>query len=355
MKRDGTASRTSRRVAAAAALTMGALLVGTASYSQSNVTLTYVSYGGTGQDAQIKAWQEPYKAKAPNVSFTNTSPPDPAQVKAQVMTNAVQWNVVTTAPYLATQNCGTLYEKLSIPDLDKSQFPPGIIGDCYVGDFRYSLVFSYNADKWPDPANAPKTIADFFDTKKFPGKRGVVRAVQDGLLEQALLADGAKPESMYPLDVERALKKWATIKNDTIWAANPGALLQLITSKQVDMQFLVQARSQAALDAGANMIPVWDITVTSLDGLAVPKGSPHFAEIQKFLSFVMQPESQARMASIAGIGASNLLSKPTYTANGNKVNAFGPANTGKTFQIDPSWWSTNFNQTVERFTKWLNE
>ena len=39
----------------------------------------------------------------------------------------------------------------------------------------------------------------------------------------------------------------------------------------------------------------------------------------------------------------------------NKVNAFGPANTGKTFQIDPAWWSQNFNQTVERFTKWINE
>src|SRR3982751_5789758 len=119
----GTVSRTSRRVAAVSVLAIGAVLAGTASHSQSNISLTYVSYGGTGQDAQIKAWQEPYKAKAPNISFTNTSPPEPAQVKAQVMTNAVQWNVVTTAPYLATQNCGTLYEKLSVPDLDKSQFP----------------------------------------------------------------------------------------------------------------------------------------------------------------------------------------------------------------------------------------
>lgn len=351
-----TKTRSTRVLAAVSLLTVGGLVVlsGT-SFSQSPIRLTYVSYGGTGQDAQIKAWQEPYTAKNPNITFTNTSPPDPAQVKAQVMTKQVQWNVVTTAPYLATQNCGTLYEKLNIPGLDKSQFPPGILGECYVGDFRYSLVFSYSADKWPDPAKAPKTIADFFDTKKFPGKRGVVRAVQDGMLEQALLADGVAPEKMYPLDVERALKKWSSIRDDTVWAANPGALLQLITSKQVDMQFLVQARSQAALDAGANMVPVWDITVTSLDGLAIPKGSPHLDEIQKFLSFVMQPDSQARMSSIAGIAPSNLQAKPTFTANGNKVNAFGPANTGKTFQIDPGWWSQNFNQTVERFTAWLNQ
>lgn len=238
-----------------------------------------------------RAWQEPYTAKNPHIKFNNTSPPDPSQVKAQVMTQSVQWNLVSAAPLLATQNCGTLYEKLSIPDLDRSQFPPGIVGECYIGDFRYSLVFSYSADKWPDPATAPKTLADFFDTKKFPGKRGVVKNVQDGLLEQGLLADGVKPETIYPLDVERALKKWATIKSDTIWAANPGALFQLVTSS-VDMQFLVQARSQAALDAGANMVPVWDMTVTSLNGLAVPKGSANLPELQKFLSFVLQPESR---------------------------------------------------------------
>ncbi|MET0430708.1 MAG: extracellular solute-binding protein [Microvirga sp.] len=327
----------------------------TASYGQSPIALTYVSYGGTGQDAQIRAWQQPYSAINPQIKFNNTSPPDPAQVKAQVMTKAIQWNVVTTAPFLATQNCGTLYEKLSIPDIDRSEFPPGVIGECYIGDFRYSLVFSYNADKWPDAANAPRTLNDFFDTKRFPGKRGVVKNVQDGMLEQALLADGVKPESIYPLDVERALKKWSTIKADTIWAANPGALFQLVTSNQVDMQFLVQARSQAALDAGAKMVPVWDITVTSMDGLSVPKGSPYLPEIQKFLGFVLQPESQARMASFSGAAPSNLKAQPTYSANGNKINAFGPANTGRTFQVDPAWWSANFNQTAERFTRWLNE
>ena len=71
----------------------------TASYGQSPIALTYVSYGGTGQDAQIRAWQEPYSASNSQITFNNTSPPDPAQVKAQVMTKAIQWNVVTTAPF----------------------------------------------------------------------------------------------------------------------------------------------------------------------------------------------------------------------------------------------------------------
>ncbi len=326
-----------------------------ASADTTPVNLTYVSYGGTGQQGQIDAWQTPYTAAHPNVTFSNTSPPDPAQVKAQVLSDAVQWNVVTTAPFLANQNCGTLYEKLTIPDVDKKQLASSaVIGDCYISDFQYSLVFSYNADKWPDPATAPKTLADFFDTKKFPGKRGVVPNVQDGVLETALLADGVKPSKLYPLDVDRALNEWDKIKSDTIFAANPGALLQLITSKQVDMEILVQARSQAALDAGANIVPVWDKTVTSIDGIAIPKGSPNKAAIEQFLSFILQPTQQAKMASLTGVVPNNKESKPTYTANGNKVNAFGPANTGTNVQVNAEYWSKNYNQISARFTQWEN-
>ncbi len=71
-----TKSRSTRTIAMAPLLTVGGLLVlsGT-SYSQSPLRLTYVSYGGTGQDAQIKRVQEPYTAKKLNITSTNTSPP----------------------------------------------------------------------------------------------------------------------------------------------------------------------------------------------------------------------------------------------------------------------------------------
>src|SRR5690606_36641154 len=45
------------------------------------VSITYVGYGGDGQEAQIEAWQKSYTAAHPNVTFVNTSPPDVAQVK----------------------------------------------------------------------------------------------------------------------------------------------------------------------------------------------------------------------------------------------------------------------------------
>src|SRR6185369_7024341 len=113
-----------------------------------------------------------------------------------------------------------------------------------------------------------------------------------------------------------------------------GALLQLVTSRQVDMQIMVQARNQAALDAGAKIVPVWDITMTSVDGMAIPVGSPHKAATERFMSFILKPEQQEAMAEAVGVAPSNLLSKPTYTENGAKINTFGPANTGKSVAVN---------------------
>jgi putative spermidine/putrescine transport system substrate-binding protein len=351
-----------RRVArlAAAATALATVALGAAACGSDGtgngdgkVELTYVSYGGTGQDAMINSWQEPYTALNPNITFINTSPPDPAQVKAQVENNAVTWDLVSTAPWLASQNCGTIYAKLNVA-YDPSQFPPKLHGECFIADFRYSLVFGYNAKKWPDPATAPKTIQDFFDVEKFPGKRGVVPALQDGILEWALIADGVDPDDVYPIDVPRALAKWDSIREHTTWAANVGALLQLVTSEQVDMQLMVQARCQAALDAGAPLEPVWDVTMTSINGMAIPLGAPNQAEAEKFMAFLLLPEQQAKMAELSGVAPSNLLSQPRLTENGEKINAFGPANTGRSVAVDPIWWGQNWNQISDEFNRWLN-
>jgi len=350
-----------RQVATVAAFAAAGLLAACSSSTPANpgnssgaVKLVYSSYGGTGQAAQEQAWQQPYTKLHPNVTFNNVSPPDASQVKAQVESNQVTWNIVTTAPYLAAQNCGTLYQPLNIPNLDTKDFPPGTIGKCYVTDFRYSLVLSYNAKIWPNPKTAPTTLADFFDPQKFPGKRGVVPSVQDGILETALLADGVSPQDMYPLNVNEALQTWDKIKSDTIFAPSVGALLQDVTSHQVAMEIMVQARTQAALDEGADIVPVWDKTVTSIDGLAIPKGAANLQATEQFMSFLLQPAQQAKMAELAGVAPSNLLAKPVYTANGNKVNAFGKADTGTTFQVNAQWWSSHFNQISTEFTNWLN-
>src|SRR5882724_6188253 len=60
---------------------------------QDGVKLTFASFGGVYQDAQRKAWLDPYSA-ATGVEFTNDENSSNATIKAQVEAGQVTWDVV---------------------------------------------------------------------------------------------------------------------------------------------------------------------------------------------------------------------------------------------------------------------
>jgi len=316
-------------------------------------TLTYVAYGGAGQDAQIEAFQKPYTDAHPNITFVNTSPADVAQVKAQVDAGVVQWDIVATSPAAATQNCGTLFEKLDMSALNTADYLPNTIGECYVANFANATLFGYNATKFPDPATAPKTVADFFDLARFPGKRGVVTNLQNGMLEYALLADGVAPDQLYPLDVERALRKLGTIREQTNFAPNVGALQQAVSADQVDLFLIPDSRAIALLNDGKNLKIVWDKTLIAANALAVVKGSPHGATAQDFLRSLVAPGPQARMSELTGVLPINVNAKPNLTEAGKAVAAYADGNGGVKVVQDTDWYAKNFNEVSTRVNTWL--
>jgi len=61
---------------------------------------------------------------------------------------------------------------------------------CAVGNILYSWNFAYNDATIGD--KKPKTIKDFFNTKKFPGKRAIYKGAMSNL-EIAITADGVNP------------------------------------------------------------------------------------------------------------------------------------------------------------------
>jgi putative spermidine/putrescine transport system substrate-binding protein len=320
---------------------------------EGDVTLTFVAYGGVGQEAMIKYYQQPYSKEHPNVTFINTSPPDVAQVKAQVESGAILWDVVATAPAAATQNCGTLFEPLDFSGVDTSNLVEGTIGECYIGNFINASPFAYRTDAFPDPSKAPKKIEDFFDVEKFPGQRGILTNLQNGILEYPLLADGVEPADLYPLDVDRALAKLDTIRDVTTFAPNVGALQQAVGSNQVDMFLLADSRLVPLMNEGADITVVWDVTVASINCFAVPKGSPKKEAAQRFLATIVSPEAVAGITETLGTAPVNLAAELNLSENAKKVEVYGDANTGETVLQDVQWYADNFNEVTAKLTNWL--
>lgn len=318
------------------------------------VTITYVGYGGAGQDAQIQAWQVPYTQAHPNVTFVNTSPPDVAQVKAQVEAGAVLWDVLATAPYAAEQNCGTLFEPLDIElTVDEADLLPGSVGECYTANWINATPMAYLTDSFP-AGEGPQTIEDFFDVDAFPGQRGFVTNLQNGILEYAALAGGADPENMYPLDVDAALDELATIRSSTTFAPNVGALQQAVTAGQVDMFFLPDSRLVPLLKEGVDITIVWDVTVSSINAFAVPKGSAHKEAVEAFLASVMEPGPVAKISELLGVAPINLAAELTLDEYASQVEVYNPeVNPGANVLQDIPWYTENFNDASTKLTNWL--
>lgn len=313
-------------------------------------SLTFVSFGGAFQDNQTKAWSDPFTAKT-GIKVTNDAPPDPAKLRAMVEAKRVSWDVMEWDSGSATSWCGTLLEKLDYSVIDRDQFPEGTATDCGVPGVSYGLVMLYNADDFKD--NPPTKLADFYDTKSFPGKRVTSREVETGLLENALLADGVPADKLYPLDVDHALDVWGRVKGQTTFAKTYGQIQQLMVSKQASMALVVQARALSATREGAPFKPVWDKTTVVSDDLMVPKGAPNKAEAMKYIAFATQAPQSAKFAELSGTAPANVNAKPTYDAKAAELDPLAGKDRGETIQIDSKWWAENGDDTRRKFTLWL--
>lgn len=335
----------------------GALLAATAacgadsSTSAATDTLTWASTGGQFQEDEKKALQEPFTAKT-GTEFVNVSPADAAQVKAMVASGKTVWDLANMSWIYAGAYCGELYEKLDDPQLDRSKFPEGTTHDCFVPTYRYANVFSYNADMFED--EVPTKIEDFFDVERFPGKRVVHDYPKSGLLEAALIADGVPPDQVYPLDLERALRKLDTIKPHLVFAPSYGAIQQMMVDKQGSMVLTVTARSIVTAQSGANLKPVWDFTTVDIGALVIPKGTPNKKLAQEALAFITEPEQAKAYAELTGTAPARTdvdITTIGYSDIQKEFNAFLP-DRGTLLEQSKPWWIENTDAVVKRWTSW---
>ncbi|TYB42199.1 ABC transporter substrate-binding protein [Actinomadura chibensis] len=349
-RRIGAAARVTA-VGLAAVLAAAACSIGNASGGSDDDTLTFVSTGAPFQNYQAEAWQKPFTAET-GIKFRNDGPVDEAKMKTMVEAKKVTWDVVDTSAAATEQYCGKYVEKLDFSIVDKSIFPPGTVSECGVPAFFYSTIFMYNKQKYG--ASPPSKIADFFDVKKYPGKRIVPPEIAVGLLEAALLADGVPQDKLYPLDLDRAFKKLDQIKPVTTFAQTYGQMQQMMVDKQIDMGLMLNARAYQALKAGAPFEPVWDKTIVNWDDLVIPKGSKNKEQAMKFIASASGEKPSARMSELASVLPIKESIKPNFDQYQQRLNAYAPEHKDSIVRTDAAWWGKNFDMVTKRYTAWLN-
>ena len=167
---------------------------------QEGVTLTFVSFGGVYQEAQRKAWLEPY-TELTGVQFVEDENSSNATIKAQVESGQVTWDVVDVGNDFGLEANSDLLEPLDYSLIPRDEMNQDLgVSDWRVPDITYGVVLAYNTEQ--TAGVVPEGWADYFDTTKIPGKRGAWDYSEGGMFEFALMADGVAPDELYPLDLD---------------------------------------------------------------------------------------------------------------------------------------------------------
>lgn len=313
--------------------------------------LTYVSFGGSLQDAEQQAFVDPF-AEQSGIDIGVDGPTDYAKIRAQVESGNVSWDVVHSDPFFVVANCGTLFEELDSAVVTNLEgIDPSLeTSACELPHMRYGIILLYNEDTFGD--NPPTSWADFFDTSAFPGKRGAWAYSQGGLIEAALLADGVAPDELYPMDLDRAFTKLDTIKSDMVWTEGPGQVTEQILSGSVDLAIIYSGRAYDAAAEGANWAAAWDApSIISYESVAVVKGTSNLKGAQELVNYFGDPAAQADFATLIPYSPTATGSAPGLDELQTEYSVTSHDPSGQVL-LDQSWWAENFDAANDRWTAW---
>ena len=339
--------RTPLLVAAVAALAVAG--------SASARDLTVVSWGGAYQDAQKKAYFEPLQKSG--LKMTDESWDGGIGVlRTKVQAGNANWDVVQVESEELVLGCDEgLYEKMDFSKIGgKDQYLPTAINECGVGAIVYDFILAYDGDKLKD---GPKSWKDFWDTKKFPGKRGLRQGAKTNL-EFALMADGVAPADVYKVlktdaGVERAFKKLDEIRGDLIFWKAGAQPPQLLASGEVVMTSAYNGRISAANEKDKKNFKIsWDGALYTIDSWVILKGSPNKDSAYKFLDFVGKAENQAKLPEFITYGVTNKAATAQIDPKLLSNLPTASENIEDAVELNASFWLENIDNLNERFNKW---
>jgi putative spermidine/putrescine transport system substrate-binding protein len=331
-----------------------------------NKQITFTSWPGPYMRSQMLGFVRPYEASKGvrvNVASYNGGI---AEIRDQVESANVTWDVVdlTQADSIRACNEGLLerIDDVKLPPGKngtpaKDDFVEGALNPCGVGVIVWATAFAYSKAAYG--ADQPTSIADFFDTKKFPGARAI-RNDPTVIMEWALMADGVAHDDVYrtletPEGVKRALKKMDAIKGGLkIWSTGREPI-RLLNGGDVSMAMVwATTGATASKEPGANFSMVFDGRVIELDLFGIPKGSLYKKEALEFIRFASSTESLAKMASFLPNGPTRKSSLPLLSDEVLAQIPNGPAYEEQiSILSDAQWWSRNHGVLEEAFRAWV--
>ncbi|WP_075257951.1 extracellular solute-binding protein [Herbaspirillum camelliae] len=282
------------------------------------------------------------------------------KLKAMNQVGAVTWDIAVLGDIEAHSNdVRAMTEDVSVFCKAFSGRKDLLPGACDAAGVKVNSGLTYivwNGDKLPD--GGPSTWRDVWDVKRFPGGRTFPNFNDPWrILAAALVADGVAPTKLFPLDVDRALRKLDALRpHITLWWKSGDASQQGYRTGEYVMGMVWQTRATPLIREGRNLKFSLKEGVLVSDRATLVKGAPNHANAMKLLGYIENAtDGMARHCT-------NLGCTPPSTAAMEKMSPADQANMPIKPDIyaslivpDFDWINANRAMMLERWNAWLQK
>jgi len=214
----------------------------------------------------------------------------------------------------------------------------------------YSYVIAAKNEALP----LPRSWAEFWDTQRFPGSRGLNRTVPQVQIEAALLADGVPADKLYPLDVSRALKKLSELRDKTKVILNASGADQInnLGTGETDYAVTYSNRAYLAKRDGIKINFSFADGFIAGNGGAILRGSKNVDGAVALLKYHMRPDVLARFAERTGMSPAYKASADMVAPQYRALMATTPENLRLQYMLNDEYWQKNLTSITEKWIGW---
>lgn len=301
-----------------------------------------IESGGPSGDSIEQAYIKPFTEKT-GIKVVRESPNSLGKLQAMVQSGSVTATLFELGALDAVQaHALGLLEPLDWDAINPApMYPEAKLPDAF-GYQYYSFIMA-----WQKGTKKPANWADFWNVKDFPGKRSLPDRPSVAL-PLALLADGVKPENLYPLDVDRAFANLQKIKDHVaVWWQAGAQAPQLLENGEVAYVAAFSGR----IVGNPELEYTYNEGLLQLSYFVVPKGADPAskAAAMGLLHEMSQLKNQVIASRIipytgASPGIDEIIAK-------DKIDDYPTSEANKKVQVlsDPSWTAANVKMIEKRW------
>ena len=327
--------------------------------------LTVVSWGGSYTRSQMLAYVKPFRSRIGEWVKMERYNGGLDEIREQVETENVEWDVVDFELSDLIRGCREgLLEKVDHGALQAGadgkpaaeDFIPGALTECGVGQMVWATVVAYDGSRIE--GDRPTALADFFDVRKFPGKRGLRRDPRV-VMEWALMADGVAPDEVYAtLETEdgqkRAFSVLDRIRTSIVWWKGGSEPVELLDSGAVLMTSAWNGRMyRPMVEEGKDYGIVWDGQLWDIDSWGIPRGTANLAKAMDFIAFATSSGQLAEQTKYISYGPARMSAMALVDDDTKAMLPTAEANMATALQTDADWWATHHEALSTSFERWL--